>query len=144
MYRKPQKSKCRKDFQVKPSTGLCEYLMVAPDAKACKQAREHLRYWPYVKEFHPVGCFPMLVVHVMIGQNLSEEKWNRTLERATKLMDDCLRQYKTLMIPVQEMKTFHPAYHDGQFLRPDDLVTPFAPFIKEVEGSRVPSSNTKH
>lgn len=118
-------------------SGLCAFLLSAPTAHACKQACEHLRYWPYVKEFHPMNKSSgrILKVHVLIGKCGSCDEFWSAVDRATELMNQCLRQYQCVMVVLGIPKLFVPFYDPEMFLRPDSLNLPFIPFIKEVDAS---------
>lgn len=129
-------------------SGLCAFLLSAPTAHACKQACEHLRYWPYVKEFHPMNksVGKLYKVHVLIGKCKDRDEFWSAVDRATELMNQCLRQYQCVMVDLGIPKLFLPLYEPEMFLRPDNLNLPFIPFLKEVEASgKTPKSlNSKH
>lgn len=122
---------------VEAESGLCAYILCAPTAHACKQACEHLRYWPYVKEFHPMNksVGKMLKVHVLIGESKNRDEYWKAVDRATELMNQCLRQYQCVMVDLGTPKCFLPLYDPEMFLRPDSLNMPFIPFLKDLDDS---------
>lgn len=119
-------------------SGLCAYILCAPTAHACRQACEHLRYWPYVKEFHPMNRSGgrILKVHVLIGKGMNNEEFWKAVDRATELMNRCLRQYQCVMVDWGEVILFEPFYKPEMFLRPDSLNMPFISFLKELDSSK--------
>jgi hypothetical protein len=108
------------------------FMLTAPTAWKLKDAREHLRYWPYVKAFKPVDETHMKVL-VYIGKGITKEKWDYYVTRSCELMNQCLRQYQAFFV----MTNGCPAlwlrqYHQNGFLRPDNLLKPFCDFIDEL------------
>ena len=116
----------------KRHSGMVFFMLTAPTAWKLKDAREHLRYWPYVKAFKPVDETHMKVL-VYIGKGITKEKWDYYVTRSCELMNQCLRQYQAFFV----MTNGCPAlwlrqYHQNGFLRPDNLLKPFCDFIDEL------------
>jgi hypothetical protein len=108
------------------------FSLTAPTAEKLKDAREHLRYWSYVKAFKPVDETHMKVL-VYICRGITKEKWDYYVTRSCELMNQCLRQYQAFFV----MTNGCPAlwlrqYHQNGFLRPDNLLKPFCDFIDEL------------
>lgn len=111
-------------------------VLSAPNTQQLKNAREHLRYWSYVKAFWPIDETHMKVL-VLVGRGIPKTKWNYYVSRSSELMNQCVRQYQALFITTNE----YPAlglrlYHHNGFLRPNDLLKPFCDFIDEIDKSR--------
>ena len=81
----------------KRQSGMMVFILSAPTAQQLKDAREHLRYWPYVKAFHPMDETHMKVL-VFVGRGISEMKWNYYVTRSCELMNQCVRQYQALFV----------------------------------------------
>lgn len=116
----------------KRHSGMMFFLLTVPTAEMLREAREHLRYWPYVKAFKPVDETRMKVL-VFVGRGFPESKWNYYVSRSCELMNQCVRQYQALFV----MTSGCPAlwlrqYHQNGFLRPDNLLKPFCDFINEL------------
>lgn len=116
----------------KRHSGMMFFMLTSPTAEKLKVAREHLRYWPYVKAFKPLDETHMKVL-IYIGRGITKEKWDYYVSRSCELMNQCLRQYQALFV----MTSGCPAlwlrqYHHNGFLRPDDLLKPFCDFIDEL------------
>ena len=116
----------------KRHSGMVFFSLTAPTAEKLKDAREHLRYWSYVKAFKPVDETHMKVL-VYIGRGITKEKWDYYVSRSCELMNQCLRQYQALFVmtsgsPILWLRQ----YHQNGFLRPDDLLKPFCDFIDEL------------
>ena len=116
----------------KRHSGMVFFSLTAPTAEKLKDAREHLRYWPYVKAFKPVDA-PHMKVLVFVGTGITDEKWKYYVTRSCELMNQCLRQYQAIFV----MTSGCPAlwfrqYHQNGFLRPDNLLKPFCDFIDEL------------
>ena len=116
----------------KRHSGMMFFMLTSPTAEKLKVAREHLRYWPYVKAFKPLDETHMKVL-IYIGRGITKEKWDYYVSRSCELMNQCLRQYQALFV----MTSGCPAlwlrqYHHNCFLRPDDLLKPFCDFIDEL------------
>ena len=109
------------------------FQLTAPTAQQLTDAREHLRYWPYVKAFKPKDDTHLLVL-VFIGRGISEERWNYYMVRSWELMNLCVKQYQTWFVPMNKMSisTFY-CHHHNVFLRPDDMLKPFCDFIDELK-----------
>lgn len=113
-------------------SGLVAFVLSAPTAQQLKDAREHLRYWPYVKAFWPVDETHMKVL-VFVGRGIPEMKWNYYVTCSCELMNQCARQYQTLFVMTNECPAFGlRQYHRNGFLRPDDLLKPFCDFIDDM------------
>jgi len=116
----------------KRQSGMMVFVISAPTAQQLKDAREHLRYWPYVKAFWPVDETHMKVL-VFVGRGIPETKWNFYVTRSCELMNQCVRQYQALFVTTNECPAFGlRQYHRNGFLRPDDLLKPFCDFIDEM------------
>ena len=112
--------------------GMAIFSLTASSAEKLKDAREHLRYWPYVKAFKPVDETHMKVL-VFVGKGITDEKWDYYVTRSCELMNQCVRQYQAYFV----MSSGCPAlwlrqYHQNYFLRPDNLLKPFCDFIDEL------------
>ena len=125
------------------ASGLYAFLLCAPTTLACKEACEHIRYWPYVKEFHPVrkSCGKLFILHVLIGKCNNQEALRQTVQRATELMNKCLQQHQCVMVDLGIQDMFSPIYKSEMFLRPDSLNIPFTSFMKEVDKCNYLSSS---
>ena len=113
-------------------SGMMFFLLTAPTVEMLREAREHLRYWPYVKAFKPMDETHMKVL-VFVGRGIPESKWNYYVSRSCELMYQCVRQYQALFVvtngwPALWLRRYH---HNG-FHRPDDLLKPFCDFIDEL------------
>ena len=109
------------------------FVLSTPTAQQLKDARGHLRYWPYVKAFRPVDETHMKVL-VFVGRGIPETKWNYYVTRSCELMNQCVRQYQALFVTTSERPAFClRQYHRNGFLRPNDLLKPFCDFIDEMD-----------
>ena len=116
----------------KRQSGMVIFVLSTPTAQQLKDAREHLRYWPYVKAFRPMDETHMKVL-VFVGRGIPETKWNYYVTRSCELMNQCVRQYQSLFVTTYECPAFWlRQYHRNGFLRPDDLLKPFCDFIDEM------------
>ena len=116
----------------KRHSGMMLFLLAAPTAEMLKEAREHLRYWPYVKAFKPVDATHMNVL-VFIGKGITDERWDYYVTRSCELMNQCLRQYQAFFVVRSGLHLFWlHRYHSNEFLRPNDLLKPFCDFIDEM------------
>lgn len=114
-------------------TGLAEMTLCAPTRRALLDAREHLRYWPYVKAFDDAGYHRLRVV-VFIGRGYSRMMWQRYCQAAMELMSLCVKQHGAYFKGWStEMNHFEPQYTDSEYLRPDNLLQPMSNFIDEIE-----------
>lgn len=116
----------------KRHSGMVLFMLTAPTAEKLNDAREHLRYWSYVKAFKPVDGTHMKVL-IYIGRGITDEKWDYYVTRSCELMNQCVRQYQAIFV----MTNGCPAlwlrqYHQNGFLRPDNLLRPFCDFIDEL------------
>jgi hypothetical protein len=130
----------------KRQSGMVVFVLSTPTAQQLKDAREHLRYWPYVKAFRPVDETHMKVL-VFVGRGIPETKWNHYVTRSCELMNQCVRQYQALFVTTNECPAFGlRQYHRNGFLRPDDLLKPFCDFIDEIyqEPSSINNNNLNH
>lgn len=118
---------------LKRQSGMAVFILSAPTAQQMNDAREHLRYWPYVKAFRPVDETHMKVL-VLVGRGIPETEWNYYVARSCELMNLCVRQYQALFVTTSECAAFWlRQYHRNGFLRPDDLLKPFCDFIDEMK-----------
>ena len=117
----------------KRQSGMVVFMLSAPTMQQLKDAREHLRYWSYVKAFRPVDETHMKVL-VFVGRGIPETKWNFYVNRSCELMNQCVSQYQALFVTTDDIKetTFQKYHHNG-FLRPDDLLRPFCNFIDDLQ-----------
>lgn len=117
----------------KRQSGMVVFVLSTPTAQQLKDAREHLRYWPYVKAFRPMDETHMRVL-VFVGRGIPEKKWNYYVTRSCELMNQCVRQYQALFVTTDDIKetTFQKYHHNG-FFRPDDLLRPFCNFIDDLQ-----------
>ena len=117
----------------KRQSGMVVFVLSTPTAQQLKDAREHLRYWPYVKAFRHVDETHMKVL-VLVGRGIPETKWNYYVTRSCELMNQCVRQYQALFVTTNECPALWlRQYHRNGFLRPDDLLKPFCDFIDEMD-----------
>ena len=116
-----------KSFQLssKRYSGMVFFSLAAPSAEKLKDAREHLRYWPYVKAFKPVDATHMKVL-VFVGKGITDERWDYYVARSCELMNQCLRQHQAYFVMISgcPLLWLH-RYHSNGFLRPNDLLKPF-------------------
>ena len=112
-------------------SGMVVFVLSTPTAQQLKDAREHLRYWPYVKAFRPMDKTHMKVL-VFVGRGISETKWDYYVTRSCELMNQCVRQYHALFVTTNECAALLRKYHSNGFLRPNDLLKPFCDFIDEM------------
>lgn len=116
-------------------TGLAELTLYATSRKGLLDAREHLRYWPFVKEFReitPLGFPHALRVTIFIGRGLTHKQWLNYCRRGQELMTLCVKQHKAFFCGwSDELLHFAPHYTDSEYLRPDDLLQPMSNFINE-------------
>ena len=116
----------------KRQSGMMVFVLSAPTTQKLKDAREHLRYWPYVKAFWPVDETHMKVL-VFVGRGIPETRWNYYVTRSCELMNQCVRQYQALFVTTNECPAWGlRQFHRNGFLRPDDLLKPFCDFIDEM------------
>ena len=116
----------------KRQSGMVVFALSAPTARQLKDAREHLRYWPYVKAFRPMDETHMKVLF-LVGRGIPETKWNYYVTRSCELMNQCVRQYQAQFVITNECPAFWLCqYHRNGFLRPDDMLKPFCDFIDEI------------
>ncbi|MCI7555910.1 MAG: uracil-DNA glycosylase family protein [Bacteroidales bacterium] len=114
-------------------TGLTEMTLCAPTRRALLDAREHLRYWPYVKEFREKDYLKLRVI-IFIGKGYSRKQWNDYCQRAMELLTLCVMQYKACFKGwTAELDHFEPQYTDNEFLRPDNLLQPMSNFFDANE-----------
>lgn len=117
----------------KCQSGMVFFMLSAPTAQQLRDAREHLRYWPYVKSFRPVDETHMKVL-IFVGRNISEMKWNYYVTRSCELMNQCVRQHQALFVMTKGYPSFWiRQYHHNGFLRPDELLKPFCDFINDID-----------
>lgn len=113
-------------------SGMVFFMLTAPTAEKLKDAREHLRYWPYVKAFKPVDATHMEVL-VFVGTGITDEKWKYYVTRSCELMNQCVRQYQAFFVMTRGCPALWlHQYHQNGFLRPDNLLKPFCDFIDEL------------
>lgn len=116
----------------KRQSGMVVFMLSTPTAQQLKDAREHLRYWPYVKAFRPMDETHMKVL-VFVGRGIPETQWDYYVTRSSELMNQCIRQYQASFVMTNECSAFLlRQYHRNGFLRPDDLLKPFCNFIDEL------------
>ena len=116
----------------KRQSGMVVFMLSTPTTQQLKDAREHLRYWPYVKAFRPVDKTHMEVL-VFVGRGIPEAKWHYYVIQSCILMNQCVRQHQGTFVitDVKSDRCFHK-YHENEYLRPDDLLKPFCNFIDEM------------
>lgn len=109
---------CRK----KSVTGLMHVTMEGSSRQALVSAREHLKFWSFVKEFHEEGECKMCVT-VFIGKGLCKKMWRVYCEKAIEMMNLCLKQYEVhCEVSTKEVLDFHPVVDGSTFIRPDDFM----------------------
>jgi len=114
-------------------TGLAQITLCAPSPQALLAAREHLRYWPYVKSFRTTSATTLRAT-VFIGEGLSASRWSYYCRRSMEIMNLCLRQHKARFIVCSgPLPAFEPQIEPSLFLRPDDLLLPFSDFIDAAD-----------
>lgn len=109
------------------------YLIVIPNKEHIQSVKEHLRYWPYVKAFsEDVPHF--INVRICIGEVKSSTEKDYYITRTLELIRLCLRQYGALVCPnTASGKFIYRRYSNTLFLRPDDQLKEFRPFIEEIK-----------
>jgi len=113
-------------------TGLIQLTLSAPTYTALMDAREHLRYWPYIKSCHPLTA-KSLSVTILIGHTDCPKCWSHYCARAIELMSLCLRQYHaTFSGSTDELTQFQIPLTGETYLRPNSLIKPFSNFIDEL------------
>ena len=128
----------------KQRSGMVVFMLSTPTVQQLKDAREHLRYWPYVKAFRPVDETHIKVL-VFVGRGISETRWNYYVTRSGELMNQCVRQYQALFVTTNECSaSWLRQYHRNGFLRPDDLLKPFCDFIDEMNYQEHSSINNNN
>ncbi len=117
----------------KMKNGMALFVLSAPTIKKLMDAREHLRYWPYVKAFYPVDS-THIRVWVYVAKSRQGAMWSYYVTRSSELMNLCVRQYQaSFMLVCTSPSTQFRRYHPNGFMRPDDLLKPFSDFINELE-----------
>lgn len=117
----------------KRQSGMVVFVLSTPTAQQLKDAREHLRYWPYVKAFQPIDETHMRVL-VFVGRGIPEAKWNYYVTRSCELMNQCVRQHQALFVMTKGYPSFWiRQYHHNGVLRPDELLKPFCDFINDID-----------
>ncbi len=112
--------------------GMVVFMLYAPTTSQLMDAREHLRYWPYVKAFYPVDSTHISVC-VYVARNNQRSMWSYYVTRSSELMNLCVRQYQaSFSLTCTRPSTGFRQYHPNGFLRPDDLLKPFSDFINEL------------
>ena len=128
-------------FVPKRQSGMVLFLLTAPTAEKLEDAREHLRYWPYVKAFRPLDKTHMKVL-IFVGRGIPKSQWNYYVTRSSELMNHCVRQYQALFVTTNRSPSLWLRhYHCNGFLRPDDLLKPFCDFIDELNHQESNSFN---
>ena len=116
----------------KRQSGMVVFVLSTPTAQQLKDAREHLRYWPYVKAFRPMDETHMKVL-IFVGKGITDDKWNYYVTRSCELMNQCVRQYQSYFVMISGCSALWlRQYHHNGFLRPDNLLKPFCDFIDEL------------
>lgn len=119
------------------SKGLVELILSAPEASEMLRATEHLRYWPYVKEYHMLDESHVSVV-VCLGVMPSCKKWHHYYKRSLELISLCLRRYGVQVCGSGcALPAFAPVYRPDAFLRPDSLLIGFRRIIDDVDETSV-------
>ena len=117
--------------------GLAMFTICSADRSRLMDAREHLRYWPFVKEFREIEglqSLHALRVTIFVGQGLTREQWQHDCKRGIQLMSLCLKQHRVSLSPLSlELTYFRPSYSNSEFLRPDDLLQPMSNFINDSQ-----------
>lgn len=109
---------CRK----KSVTGLVYIPLLGSSKQAIVSAREHLRFWSFVKEFHDDAECKMSVL-IYVGKGLCKKKWRECCEKAVELMNLCLKQYDVhCEVSTKEVLDFNPIVDGSTFIRPDDFM----------------------
>ena len=117
----------------KRQLGMVFFTLSASTAQQLRDAREHLRYWPYVKSFRPVDETHMKVL-IFVGRGIPKAHWNSYVTRSCELMNQCVRQHQALFVMTKGNPSFWlRQYHRNGFLRPDELLKPFCDFIDDID-----------
>lgn len=113
------------------------YLIVVPKGDYISHVKEHLRYWPYVKAFSE--DIPHFInIRIYIGTVYTQKEREYLTKRTQELIHLCLRQYGVLICPNTAIgKFFYYKYSHTLFLRPDDQLKEFRPFIEETNSTLV-------
>ena len=121
------------DHWKQSGTGLAQFTLAAKTRKGLLDAREHLRYWPFVKAFREDDYLHLSVI-IYIGRGYMRKQWHRYCRRAKELMTLCVKQHGAFFPEwSQELNHFEPHYTPSEYLRPDDLLQPMSNFIDEFE-----------
>lgn len=121
------------DHWRRSGTGLAEFTLCAPTRRALMDAREHLRYWPFVKEFRD-EAYLRIRVTVFIGRGYTRKQWQRYSQRGMELMTLCVKQHQAYFREwSDELSHFDPKYTPSEYLRPDNLLQPMSNFIDEMK-----------
>ena len=111
---------CRK----KSVTGLVSLRLECPSSEKLMKAREHLKYWRFVKEFHEVDERSIRVT-VSIGKDLCPKKWKEYCELGMNLMNSAVKQYEGEFVSTMlEDVWFCPIVTSSTFIRPDADIEP--------------------
>lgn len=121
------------DHWTKSGTGLAEFTLCAPTRRALMDAREHLRYWPFVKEFRDIDYLRIRVI-VFVGHGYTRRQWQRYCQNGMELMTLCVKQHQAYFRNwSDELSHFEPNYNPSEFLRPENLLQPMSNFINEFQ-----------
>ena len=124
-------SKKNRETFSQPKSGMLLLLLTAPTAPQLQGAREHLRYWPYVKAFKPFDETHMGVV-IFLSKGTTATLWNYYATRSCELLTQCVKQYQAhFTLSSRHTSSFIKRYHPNGFLRPDNLLIPFLKFIEQ-------------
>ena len=108
----------------KSVSGLLCVIMQGTSRKAILSAREHLRFWSFVKEFHEVSECRMSVT-IFIGKGLCKKMWKKYCEKSVEMMNLCVKQYDVhFETNTKEILNFIPQIDGTTFIRPDDFIEP--------------------
>lgn len=114
-------------------TGLAEITLCAPTRRALLDAREHLRYWPFVKEFRDLDNLRLRVT-IFVGHGYTRKQWKHYCQSGMELMTLGVKQHRAYFRQwTDELSHFEPSYTPSEYLRPDNLLQPMSNFIDEMQ-----------
>lgn len=121
------------DHWRRSGTGLAEITLCAPTRRALLDAREHLRYWPFVKEIRDLDDLRLRVT-IFVGRGYTRRQWKHYCQSGMELMTLCVKQHRAYFRQwTEELSHFEPRYSSTEYLRPDNLLQPMSNFIDEMQ-----------
>lgn len=100
----------------KSVSGLLCVTMQGTSREAVLSAREHLRFWSFVKEFHELSECRMSVT-IFVGKGLCQKMWRKYCERSVEMMNLCVKQYDVHFdTNTKELLDFQPQIDGTTFI----------------------------